>query len=650
MKRNLKTKTMAVILVATTIFTQSYKITFSNHTANSESKYKIDAELLNKIKSMDDDIKLPVWIWFDDVDKETVSDKIGEKGYDSDVYENETVFEEVVVPKIEEQVVEEFGEELAHATGEAIKEYTDVENIEEENLSLVDLAVSEEVEEYNECKKEVVKEVCADETDEFVDTFVEEENIIYNNDYSKTLVVEATKEEILDYAKQDDVKEISLYEEAKVEPYGEIVFSQIGLTGTGGTKTIAYNGGEGYYGTNVKIGVLECKGRYDSNNCMLKSIHNKSLFFVDNIRSDGTKVPYQVSQHANNVLQLLVGQGGEFGGDQYEGVVPNATVYQMPIETMKDMLNGFKQLADLDVSIINMSFGLINNIDSFYDCYEKELDKLISNTGITTTISAGNSGDEVTSPGRCMNAITVGNVETCSSYDTIITDTKFKVHSTSSHASSDFLPEKPDLVAPGTNIFFLKENDLGFHGIGTSYSAPIVAGVIAQMMEARSAMRILPTMAKSYVLLGAEWEKISTENDNDANAIYNNFIFKKSGAGLVNAKRSIDALFQNKSLRLDLTNDMSSYEKDGAKKYYKQGQKIRLVMAFSNVYDDIDSLTDLDVFLYDENGSRRAKSNSYYNNVEIIEYIVPKTGYYYVKVKGNNVKKGTQVYVSWMVN
>jgi len=663
MRKN-KTKVFSLLLAATILLTQNCNFVFSDSDFMQTSPYyiKIDARLRNKMKLSGDNDKIPVWVWFRDIEEKEISEKMNEKGYDVSVYEDEDKFEKVIEAEIEDKVVEEFGYELAYSTGEAIKEYTDVENIEEENLSLVDLVISEKVDEYTKCKREVVKEICEKDTEKFIGTLVDEDDIIYDNAYSTTLVVEATKEEILDYAKQDDVEGISLYENLKVCSEGEIAFQQVGLIGTGGTKTSAYNGGKGYSGVNVKIGVLEATGsdngaHYKSNDYMLKNIDNKSLFFVENYRDNGSIVDCVMDDHSTCVVKIIVGQSVICRNETYEGVVPNATVYQMPIEIMGDMLTGFEQLADLGVSVINMSFGEVissndPDIDLYADSYknyEQELDKLIKNTGVTVVIAAGNEGEKsknVTAPARCMNAITVGNAYTKGLALQPVYGGIYKMSLDSSYMSGSQLPNKPDIAAPGANIVFPISSTSFISDSGTSLAAPVVTGIIAQMMEARSYLKYSPNKVKSILFAAANPNKISAE---DNAIVSNDYIRTKSGVGLVDAKKAINIAESSNDWGFYCPSALSTVSDVGENIYLRKGQKIRAVMVFDNPDGNTTSLADLDFAICDEDGATRDCSTSLYNNVEVIEYKVPYTGYYHFKVDGWRVKADTYCSYSWII-
>ena len=106
---------------------------------------------------------------------------------------------------------------------------------------------------------------------------------------------------------------------------------------------------------------------------------------------------------------------------------------------------------------------------------------------------------------------------------------------------------------------------------------------------------------------------------------------EKSGVGFVNAINSV-----NNALDLDtLTVEAVPHTPTETARFYcNAGQKIRAVMTFDKRNDVLISsdsdIDDVDLTIWNEsNFSINASSMSIVNNVEIIEYTVPVSGYYY---------------------
>ena len=71
---------------------------------------------------------------------------------------------------------------------------------------------------------------------------------------------------------------------------------------------------------------------------------------------------------------------------------------------------------------------------------------------------------------------------------------------------------------------------------GTSFSAPIVTGIAAQILENNPAFSIDPTFVKAALLLGADLSAMNTMGDSQTTQ----HVYNKNGAGMVNAINSID--------------------------------------------------------------------------------------------------------------
>ncbi|MCW2920763.1 MAG: aprX [Thermoleophilia bacterium] len=188
------------------------------------------------------------------------------------------------------------------------------------------------------------------------------------------------------------------------------------------------------------------------------------------------------------------------------------------------------------IDAVNLSFGN----DSKQSAYASPLNYAVQkvwDSGIVVVASAGNLGNgsnTVTKPGDDPVIISVGASDE---------------HGTSSRGD-DTIPTfvsrgptqdglaKPDLVAPGTRVISLRapgstvdmqnpQARVGtdeFRGSGTSFAAPIVTGIVAQLLQADPSLS--PDQVKYGLLQGA------TEIDGDATAM---------GAGTVRGMRALIA-------------------------------------------------------------------------------------------------------------
>ncbi len=190
------------------------------------------------------------------------------------------------------------------------------------------------------------------------------------------------------------------------------------------------------------------------------------------------------------------------------------------------LINDCNVLAGAGANIINMS--LTKGMVGYYSNYDACIDNFVSTTGCTFVKSAGNRGERedkyITQPGCALNAITVGSIN--------------KSHNISSFSSwnvTDSFLLKPDVVAPGGRLWDIPNIPNETYGhYGTSYSAPMVVGTIALLMEEFPELKINPALVKSVLHLGAE--KLPSQT---------NYFDQQAGFGLLNYQNMRDCLLDS---------------------------------------------------------------------------------------------------------
>ena len=611
---------------------------------NDAAQEKIDAELREVMTKKSADDLIPVYLWLKGIDSEIIANAlIHEKNFDPAIYEDKKQFDEKIVSEITRQ------------TGER-QDYK------------INKAVSERMQEYIAAKREITKRKYSAANNAFIKEHIgEDRKILYNSHYTSTLIVEATKAEIQAYAKLKIVEDISLYTELIQVPGLDTALTQVGADRVTGTKSNIYNGHSGYNGYGITIGILEAVGgQFDPNATQLEGIPDALLTFSNDAGANGAQLVLGKHRHATLVTSIIIGQPVTVNGRTYEGVVPLSRVYQTPIHNSVDEYRGVQRLADKKVNIINYSGGCYTG--QGYSSYDREIDRLIAATNITFVVSAGNENekveglfhplappisdardiDAVTSPGKALDVITVGNAATKGAQP------PFPTARSSSYKHNGFLPNKPDISAPGTIDYVDKPNHVD-RATGTSIAAPIVTGIIAQMMQADPWLMTNPTAVKAKLLLGALPDQIrtssSTPSDNE-NTLAGSFLWKKSGAGLVNAPNSVRPV--------DIARFWNFNHVLGPAPVYtlncNTGQRIRVVMAFSrsdnSPISSVHDLDDLNVSIIDAVGNTIASSNSHVNNVEIIDHRFVEPGQYTIRIipqRIKNVDNGVRVAVAWYI-
>lgn len=672
--KKFKASFLVIIFTLSTILFTTSAIAESVERADEITRAKISPELLVVMAESSSDDLIPVYLRLKNIDDKIITSALTEeKGMDPLIYENDERFYEEIVPPLEAEVVARVGYDAAHYKeipselsndiptnvklsappnisnlSEYAFKYEDIEEF-DWNMSLVDRVIHMKADEYMMAKREIVEREYSRLNDAFIEEHIgnKQRKILFNGRFISTIIVEATKAEIESYSKMKIVEEITFYVEIRPEPALSEVLGQVNAdSGQFGTKSSSFNAGAGYKGTGIIIGIIEAqRGRYDgsSNAPMLSGIPSNRLRMDDDAGFNGSTIFPIVRNHATMVTSLIIGQSVTVSGRTFEGVVPLATVIQTPTEGVDSILRAFENLARKGVHVINFSAG--TNIGTGYYDFDKDIDRLINSTSVAFIVSAGNIDSspqlDVLSPGKALDAITVGNAITKSNSNTP-TAPPYLINNTNDGASCfnhvSYIPNKPDIAAPGTYIGYVsRQNNQNFvyYYSGTSFAAPIVTGIAAQIIQARPNLKFNPDTVKSILIAGAFNVIIQTPPTDSTNTSVSNgnHLWTKSGAGLVNARNSVLIAERNtyRSIAFIASSNWSFSLGN-----LSAGQRIRVVMTFSrSTYSSINSTSDyddLDIRIFNSSGTSIASSISGTQNVEIIEFTVPSNGSYNVVV------------------
>jgi subtilisin family serine protease len=538
-------------------------------------------ELLEMMNAAGRNDLIPVWVFRDSVTNEKIADIVySETGKNPDIYETELfdVFVNSVV--MQELGVVDTNSELCsdsritNVVREHLAGYTasrsDLNSIALNNAIMGSFANSEEL--FPEEIQEIVREAAFELADDyyisrlcivnremvgsntrFSRNIPNNREVLYVGEYTETLILRATPAEIRRYASLPDVIHVAFYDET-LKAVDENINVAVAQTGADVFKSVNFNNGSGFRGQNMRIGVLEHDTRFDPNHPQLQQAF---VTYVNNptVNPQPPIEDFRVS-HATFMVIIIAGQLRTIPPQQsFEGVVPEASVFQTNFHSEDDgtnsvtsMLFGISALVTQGVHVINCSFG-INATGQNYHAIDWEFDRLIHNTNATIVNSAGNNGlvgGAISSPGKALNVITVGNARTFSNdafaepirpaIDPIV-GTAFAVCPSSSFLQVSYLPNKPDIVAPG---YFSVNDSSGLSRVttnGTSNSAPIVSGIAAQSMQRfPSLMNNRRPAVKAFIILNADPGRV--HNTNNPLAASNTMLRLRSGAGFVRAENA----------------------------------------------------------------------------------------------------------------
>lgn len=377
----------------------------------------------------------------------------------------------------------------------------------------------------------------------------------------------------------------------------------------------------GITGAGARIAIIE-DSRVDFGNSCL-SINNL-----------GTRVPNDpnVDDHATACAGIAASTHNKFGG-----IAPGAGIYSSNIVNYANFSNiaAAMDAAAQNADISNNSWGLDGCTgDGSVNVWGRHADYIVRNIWDTVTASAGNNGScaskgYVNSVGSGFNTIAVGNYDdsgTVSSTDNVMWPTSSWEDPISLHGDR----AKPEVAAPGANIkTTLMSPNLNCNnneiGSGTSFSAPVVAGLAADLMQVHPWLRVFPESVKALILAGA------TDNVEGAARLS-----EYDGAGGVNALTSYTSVVNNRyqwrsvqassfDANRNITIDMG---------WVNAGQRVKVALVWdSNPTSDYvsDPLNaDLDLYVTGPNISQF--SISWDNSYEVVDFTAPVSGNFQIKV------------------
>lgn len=651
------------VLLASLVLTAFVPQTAAGEMAEAVRPEKIDPALWDVLLAADEETLIPIDISLYDLDENTLSEKVElETGLDPEVFRDEARFEKEIASKLRTAAQTAFREETSYKAsakrlsdqafaklktalsddwGQWIDDASleDIREIEPEKI--VDRLILEIRSEFQFKQNEILRAEQFAANYAFVTEHVQARGnrVLHIRNYFASILVEAKKADILYYAQRGEVAAIFYTPVYQAEDALNHISNQVGADSVLGTKSINFNDGKGFKGEGISIGILEAGGVIDTSSphydqSRMTSVPNGSEQLV-------------VSTHASLVTAIAAGERVGYNGVVYTGIVPEAKVYITRASNFSTFVDGLDALAAQGVNVINISLGFRNTAS--YTSIDRDLDRFINRTGITCVVAAGNNaggyGDGTTyinSPGYAMNCITVGNLRTKSSGSSKIGVTPYTIHSSSSWEEPNSLPSEPDISAPGTWVRAVRTTtgtnpfyfDLeGEEPTGTSYAAPVVTGIVAQMMEEHSAKIGNPQAVKAKIMNTASPSLVSNANNGTES---NPYLRDLSGAGMVNAVKAMSGTAYKYAW------NHSAVEPD----YITQstitlaaGQKIRATLAFTNKNTDViiqngTQYYDMNLRLVDAaTGAVLSAAEESRNNVEIVEYTASNACTVYVQTR-----------------
>jgi hypothetical protein len=377
----------------------------------------------------------------------------------------------------------------------------------------------------------------------------------------------------------------------------------------------------GISGSGARIAIIE-DSRVDFNN---------SCLAANNL---GTRVPNdpEVDDHATACAGIAASTHNNFGG-----IAPGAGIYSSNIISYAKFANiaAATDAAAQNADISNNSWG-INGCggDGSVNVWGRHADYVVRYIWDTVTASAGNDGNclqggYVNSVGSGFNTIAVGNYNdngTVEFGDNLMWPTSSWRDPLSLHNDR----EKPEVSAPGANIkttimspnFNCSNAEIGS---GTSFSAPAVAGLAADLMQVTPSLRVYPESVKALIMAGA------TDNVEGAARLS-----EYDGAGGVNSLTSYTSLVNNRYTWRYVT--PSSFDANRNiiinLGWVNAGQRVKVALVWDSTPSS-DYLTDplkADLDLFVTGPTQSLYSVSWDNSYEVVDFTAAATGNFQIRV------------------
>ena len=333
---------------------------------------------------------------------------------------------------------------------------------------------------------------------------------------------------ILALAQNPDVARV--YEDSQLTPLGTNV-TTVSTQAVRAPETWAL----GYTGKGIGVAVLDSGVAAHPD---LVSPTNRIVASID--VNSGPVAPSDMGGHGTHVAGIIAGNGSASGGAR-QGIAPGANIISVKVTTdtgfatYSSVIAGvqwvLKNRRTYNIRVMNLSLGAPVKASYKDDPLDSALE-VAWFSGIVVTVAAGNGGpgaSTITAPGNDPYVITVGAFDDNGTKQHA--DDRVPDFSSRGPTAIDNLP-KPDLSAPGRRIVSLRVqgsyldqlypdrvvDNQYFRLTGTSMAAPVVAGVVALLLEKDP--RLSPNQVKNVLA------RTTKEIKCDANAC---------GAGAVDA-------------------------------------------------------------------------------------------------------------------
>ena len=246
----------------------------------------------------------------------------------------------------------------------------------------------------------------------------------------------------------------------------------------------------GYRGKGIQVAILDAGFTNANTNTAFDSLRSRGGILGAKSMVDPNTNVYAADSHGANVLSIMAANVS----GQFLGSAPDASYWLIqteyaPTEYLVETdfwVAGLEFADSVGVDVVNSSLGYSSFDDASLNFTYSNLDgktcrasraaTLASQKGIMICNSAGNDGAKtwkyISAPADAAGILTVGAVTADS------TSSSF-----SSFGPSSDLRVKPEVCALGTGTAFVNTSGAVSSGNGTSYSTPVMAGMMACLLQ-----------------------------------------------------------------------------------------------------------------------------------------------------------------------
>lgn len=366
-----------------------------------------------------------------------------------------------------------------------------------------------------------------------------------------------------------------------------VIVTQIGADTENGTNSTYFNGGEGYSGKGMTVGVIAAENLIFDENAL--SLRGTDITVLPSL------LPPKRDPHPTAVVSQIAGQMVTADGVTLYGVVRDAKVFFAPAKTTANVYTAIEELVSQGVEIINYSAG---SVKGEYSDFDRQIDRL-TRSGNFLFVTASGNRRSMTSPGRAENALTVGNLQTKDYPDTPLPP-PWQVWCKAEDDCSGYNTEgvhKPDLVAPGTWVgYAVTEEKVSFDNFGTSFACPWVCGIAVAVAEALKTPRSYLTL-KAIILMSCNANTVLT----DGNPKISDYIRLRSGYGALDGRRAVETA---------LSSEIFESRLDGEYNVRVRGGNLEIMLTFEKGEGTVSLVVEDESFTAGEQNTLLVKKRS----------------------------------------